>query len=186
MCFKPRNKIFAHETSPALHPTARFRQRGVIGHKPRMRHAIAIREDQIIAGGAGHGLVENDGLAEPRMRLPEVLERGRRGRRELLHQRARGFPRSVVGDEHLVRPAGLPREAAPRLGQRFRLVKSADDDDFMDDYRGGRYDVVCEECGGQNVIEMVDEENCLPELLEIYFEEMQELQDYENERRMQY
>lgn len=60
------------------------------------------------------------------------------------------------------------------------------DDDFMDDYRGGRYDVVCEECGGQNVIEMVDEENCLPELLEIYFEEMQELQDYENERRMQY
>jgi len=33
-----------------------------------------------------------------------------------------------------------------------------DDPDFADDYRGGRYDVACDACGGSRVVPVVDAE----------------------------
>lgn len=39
------------------------------------------------------------------------------------------------------------------------------DDDFMDGYMRGVYDVVCEECRGRNVIKVVDEEAMDPDVL---------------------
>lgn len=43
-----------------------------------------------------------------------------------------------------------------------------DDDDFRSMYFGGGYDVPCEECGGKNVIEVLDEERAGPELVALY------------------
>lgn len=37
-------------------------------------------------------------------------------------------------------------------------------EDFQRDYLAGRYDVPCEECGGNNVIEVVDFDACSDEL----------------------
>lgn len=34
------------------------------------------------------------------------------------------------------------------------------DDEFWDNYRGGMYDVRCEECNGNNVVDAIDEEAC--------------------------
>lgn len=36
------------------------------------------------------------------------------------------------------------------------------DDDFMEGYMRGRYDVSCEECHGRNVVEVVDEHSADP------------------------
>jgi RecJ-like exonuclease len=45
------------------------------------------------------------------------------------------------------------------------------DDDFREGYFGGRYDVVCEECNGNNVVPVVDEVACDPSILALYQEE---------------
>lgn len=62
------------------------------------------------------------------------------------------------------------------------------DDDFMDDYRAGVYDVRCEECGGNRVVPVVDEERADPKDLALYRQhnrEMAELRAEEAaERRM--
>ena len=52
-----------------------------------------------------------------------------------------------------------------------------DDPDFAEDYFGGVYDVGCYVCGGQNVVPVVDEQRCSPELLEAYNEQEQGLAD---------
>lgn len=47
-----------------------------------------------------------------------------------------------------------------------------DDDDFREMYFGGGYDVSCEECGGKNVVLVVDEDRCTAEQLSHYGEHM--------------
>ncbi len=42
------------------------------------------------------------------------------------------------------------------------------DDDFMEAYVAGVYDVPCEECHGANVVLVVDEKRCNPEDLALY------------------
>lgn len=42
------------------------------------------------------------------------------------------------------------------------------DDDFMEGYLGGRYDVTCEECGGDRVVLVVDETRTSPVDLALY------------------
>jgi hypothetical protein len=42
------------------------------------------------------------------------------------------------------------------------------DDDFMEEYRRGSYDVLCEECEGRNVVDEVDEERCDPAVLKLW------------------
>lgn len=42
------------------------------------------------------------------------------------------------------------------------------DDDFMEDYHRGVYDVPCEECHGANVVLVVDEKRCDPTDLALY------------------
>lgn len=37
------------------------------------------------------------------------------------------------------------------------------DDDMICDYRSGRYDVTCERCDGNNVVDVFDEDNATPE-----------------------
>ncbi len=39
-------------------------------------------------------------------------------------------------------------------------------DDFVDDYFAGHYDTVCEECNGNNVVAVIDEQRCTPEQIE--------------------
>ena len=50
----------------------------------------------------------------------------------------------------------------------------ADDEDFMDDYMAGAYDVPCNSCQGRRVVPGVDEKNCSEELLDAYYTYLQE------------
>ena len=63
-----------------------------------------------------------------------------------------------------------------------------EDPDFRDDYMSGKYDVPCYECHGLRVVEVVDRENCDPELLKEYDEEVKSELEYqaicEAERKM--
>jgi hypothetical protein len=63
-----------------------------------------------------------------------------------------------------------------------------EDPSFAEDYFRGAYDVVCYECGGNNVIDVVDRENCPQYLLDEYDEQIEEEQSFrrmsEAERRM--
>ena len=43
-----------------------------------------------------------------------------------------------------------------------------DDPDFREAYFAGRYDVVCYDCRGNNVIDVLDEDRCTPEQLAAY------------------
>lgn len=43
-----------------------------------------------------------------------------------------------------------------------------DDDDFREGYFGGRYDVICPECDGRNVIDIVDEDALIATDPELY------------------
>jgi RecJ-like exonuclease len=47
-------------------------------------------------------------------------------------------------------------------------------DDFIDDYRAGMYDRVCSVCDGRNVVEVVDEDRCTPELLAAWWDQLAE------------
>ena len=62
------------------------------------------------------------------------------------------------------------------------------DDDFMEDYMNGVYDVRCEECDGNNVVDVVDVERLSPELRKQYEDAIEEEYDYRSmqaaERRM--
>ncbi len=52
--------------------------------------------------------------------------------------------------------------------------------------RGGRYDVTCHECGGKNVVDVVDESRCTTEEqkahLKAYYRKLRADEDYEAER----
>ena len=51
---------------------------------------------------------------------------------------------------------------------------SSPDWDFREEYMRGTYDVRCEECKGANVVPVVDEERCDPELLKRYHKHLQD------------
>ena len=56
------------------------------------------------------------------------------------------------------------------------------DDDFMDGYMSGRYDVTCEECKGRTTVKGYDLSQLTPEVLEEYFADVREIatQRYED------
>jgi len=56
------------------------------------------------------------------------------------------------------------------------------DEDFLDDYFGGRYDVACEECNGKRVILEVDEDMLTAEQTARYNEDLQDEQNSRMER----
>lgn len=60
-----------------------------------------------------------------------------------------------------------------------------DDDDFMDEYMRGVYDVPCSECGGPGKIVVIDEERCNPDQIKRYEEEQQELADLRHMEAME-
>ena len=57
----------------------------------------------------------------------------------------------------------------------------AEDPDFAEDYFSGVYDVVCYVCHGRNVVPVVDEDACDPELLAAYNEQQEAYWDYRAE-----
>lgn len=52
------------------------------------------------------------------------------------------------------------------------------DEDFMEDYISGMYDVACPECNGLRVIDVPDPERAGPTLMAAYERAMQEEADY--------
>jgi hypothetical protein len=50
-----------------------------------------------------------------------------------------------------------------------------DDPEFFEDYRAGRYDRTCEECGGSGKVKVVDRESADPAALEAYDAQQREL-----------
>ena len=57
----------------------------------------------------------------------------------------------------------------------------ADDPDFMEDYLSGVYDVPCYECGGQNVVDVIDESRCTKEQIASYDEHCADEYAYQRE-----
>jgi len=57
------------------------------------------------------------------------------------------------------------------------------DDDFREMYFGGGYDVTCEECGGNRVVDVVDESRCSGDELMAYEAWLDRQYQYEAERR---
>lgn len=57
----------------------------------------------------------------------------------------------------------------------------ADDPDFAEEYFGGVYDVVCNECGGRNVVDVVDIEALSPEHKALWEAQEQDRFDLEAE-----
>lgn len=57
------------------------------------------------------------------------------------------------------------------------------DDDDREGYLTGAYDVMCEECHGRNVMEVVDEDQLGPEHLEAWNQQVQDEYDYRAEIR---
>ncbi len=55
-------------------------------------------------------------------------------------------------------------------------------DEFFEDYMSGVYDVPCEECNGQNVVDVVDEVRADPVILEKYQENLNDEWEYQAER----
>lgn len=73
-------------------------------------------------------------------------------------------------------------------GLTYDDIERLGGDEFMEDYLGGVYDVRCEECNGDKVVDVVDEDRLSPEILKEYHGYLQaewELKaEYEAERRM--
>lgn len=62
-----------------------------------------------------------------------------------------------------------------------------EDPDFRESYMRGDYDVTCEECGGTNVVDELDEDRCNPQDLAAYRKQEAEHQrDYDSERWLRY
>jgi len=59
------------------------------------------------------------------------------------------------------------------------------DDESREMYLTGGYDVVCEECDGQNVVEVVDEDACSPELLAAWQDEEMAMAEMRATERME-
>ena len=57
------------------------------------------------------------------------------------------------------------------------------DDDFLDDYRQGIYDVLCSECHGRNVVDEVDEDSLTPIQAKAYREYLEYQDELARERR---
>ncbi len=55
---------------------------------------------------------------------------------------------------------GAGKHDHPAFANGFTGEEMAEDPDFAEDYRGGRYDVTCERCAGDRVVVVVDEEKC--------------------------
>ena len=53
-----------------------------------------------------------------------------------------------------------------------------EDPDFREDYFAGHYDVCCEECRGERVVSVVDEDKADPALLALWREKLQADADY--------
>jgi len=62
------------------------------------------------------------------------------------------------------------------------------DDEEREGYLAGHYDVPCEECHGDRVVSVIDEERCNPKLLQAYNDKLRYDAEYEAccaaERRM--
>ena len=61
----------------------------------------------------------------------------------------------------------------------------AEDPDFAEDYFGGAYDEVCNQCHGKRVETVVDRDTCDPELLKKYDQYLDDQYDAEQERYWQ-
>lgn len=73
----------------------------------------------------------------------------------------------------------------PNIGQHAytpeEFAEAFDDDESRQAYftRGGMYDVTCEECGGRNVVPVVDRDRADKKILALYDEKMKDDAEYE-------
>ena len=55
-----------------------------------------------------------------------------------------------------------------------------DNPDFYSAYFKGRYDVICNTCNGQNVVDVLNEDECTPEQIKAHFEYLEDLRQEES------
>src|ERR1019366_1754493 len=124
---KPCGGFLFDQRAMALNKKTAPTGSAMVGDKIRVRHRVAIKENQIVAGGGGNGLVQDLRPAKIFVRLPEM-----RGAEFLLCRPARKkftrrLLRSVIGEQHFVRRHDLPRDGGQHARQIIRLIKGVDD-----------------------------------------------------------
>lgn len=67
--------------------------------------------------------------------------------------------------------------------EEFEEAFSDDEDREAYFTRGGKYDIICTECHGKNVVDIIDEEACTPEQMKIVERYYEILSDIEDDKR---
>ena len=89
---------------------------------------VAVREDEVVAGGGADGAIARGGEAVAVVRLPDAL-RGDGAAREMALDRGGGVRiGAVVGHDDLVRPTGLDLERREKKAEVLRAVVDGGDD----------------------------------------------------------
>src|SRR2546421_6802682 len=99
----------------------------MIGNVLPVWHAIAIKEDQVLALGRGHGAVEQDDLAKAIVRMPDMMHREFDFALPLLDEFAGLRAGAVIGNKNLVGQPSLAADAAQNFREDRRLLVGADD-----------------------------------------------------------
>lgn len=72
---------------------------------------------------------------------------------------------------------GTGKHDHPAFENGFTRDDDFVDDDFIEEYMAGTYDVKCEECKGERVVLVPDRKRCNPVNLAIYYRQQMEIED---------
>src|SRR5690606_29070313 len=115
----------------AGHTLARLGQITMAQQEVRKRNAVAVNEDQIIAGGLGCGPVPDRCGAKTLVLMPDMLEAGTKTGFPAPNHLSRFAARTVIGYQQLpavLGQADLPGESQQHRIQRIRPVIGRHDD----------------------------------------------------------
>lgn len=109
---------------------------------------------------------------------------------ELFYRRYDGEEWQSVPSKVVVcgRCGGTGAHVNPNIDSNGLPDECVEDPDFMEGYLNGVYDVKCEECSGNNVVRVLDEEYLQgknPTLLEDIHEDQREESEYQAECEME-
>lgn len=94
----------------------------MVGHEMALQHHIAVNLHDVVARGAGNGFVEDKGLPESLVLMPNVNKGHGKALRLAGYQPARLLARPVIGYHYLIGKNGLALHTVEHLGQSLRPI----------------------------------------------------------------
>ena len=111
-----------------LAEATRIAQPAVVLDAARVAHHVAVEAQDVVAGGAGHGLVADTPQPEPLVGVPDVVQGTRASRLVALDDGAGVGSAAVVGDDDLQGGLRLPLQGLETDFEGGRPVVRGDDD----------------------------------------------------------